>query len=219
MRNQAAFVECPPLYCGLRLTVTNPFRNTEVDTSAEEFLTRMRRLRISNKDPILGDSRVVGGKASQPTSWPWVASIYKNGVFHCGGVLINEMWILTAAHCVDRFWVFYYEIQTGILRRFSYSPMEQTRWAAAAIPHEDYNKKTLKNDIALMKLSKPVRFNRYVRPICLPSETTAGEDYLQGPKPNTVCITVGWGATVEHGADRKFPFDSRKNSNFFQLIT
>lgn len=93
-------------------------------------------------------------------------------------------------------------MQAGVLRRFSYSPMEQTRWATVAIPHEAYSKKSLKNDIALMKLSKALRFNRYVRPICLPSEATAGEDFLKGPRPNTVCTTVGWGATIEHGADR-----------------
>lgn len=91
-----------------------------------------------------------------------------------------------------------------MLRRFSYAPMEQNRFASVVIPHETYSKRTLKNDIALIKLSKPVRFNRYVRPICLPSEMTAGDDFLQGPKANTICVTVGWGATVEHGADRTF---------------
>lgn len=102
MKNKAAFVECPPLFCGLRLTIRNPFRTSEVDTSAEELISRMHLSRFSNRE-IVGKSRVVGGKPSQPTSWPWVVSIYKNGIFHCGGVLINEMWILTAAHCVDRY--------------------------------------------------------------------------------------------------------------------
>lgn len=98
MKNKASFVECPPMFCGLRLTITNPFRNAEVDTSAEQFLLR----RKSHAEEIVGGPRVVGGKPSQPTSWPWVVSIYKNGVFHCGGVLISDIWILTAAHCVDR---------------------------------------------------------------------------------------------------------------------
>lgn len=105
-----------------------------------------------------------------------------------------------------RYWQYYYEIQAGMLRRFSFSPMEQSRWAAVAVPHEHYDKSTLSDDIALMKLSSPVRYNRYVRPICLPSETTAGRDYLQGPAPGTICTTVGWGATVEHGTDRNYNF-------------
>lgn len=81
--------------------------------------------------------------------------------------------------------------------------MEQIRWVVAAIFHEQYDKSNLKNDIALMKLSSPVRYNRYVRPICLPSEATAGSDFRRGPSPGTICTTVGWGATVEHGADRE----------------
>lgn len=66
-----------------------------------------------------------------------------------------------------------------------------------------YDQSKLKNDIALMKLSKPVKFNRYVRPICLPSEITAGKNFMWGPEPGTLCTAVGWGATVEHGSDRK----------------
>lgn len=82
--------------------------------------------------------------------------------------------------------------------------MEQRRWASFILFHENYDKKTLKNDIGLMKLSSPIRFNRYVRPICLPSEATAGRDFIQGPPEGTICTTVGWGATIEHGSDRKY---------------
>lgn len=49
-----------------------------------------------------GEGRVVGGKSSAPAAWPWVVAIYRNGVFHCGGVIINEQWIMSAAHCVSK---------------------------------------------------------------------------------------------------------------------
>nr|CAI5852171.1 unnamed protein product [Callosobruchus analis] len=202
---QAAFVECPPMYCGLRVKTKNPYRREEVDTSAESLLNELGRNARSAEHAEMSTEenhlRVVGGKPSQPAAWPWLVSIYKNGVFHCGGVLINEEWIITAAHCVDRYWQYYYEISAGALRRLSYSPMEQTRWAAVAIPHEDYDRSTLSNDIALMKMSSPVRFNRYVRPICLPSDATAGDGFINAPPPGEICTTVGWGATVEHGVD------------------
>lgn len=107
--NSAVFVECPLLVCGTRLKTRNYYRREEVDTSAEQILTQSwnfdqneKNLTDSGEDAILGNSRVVGGKPTQPESWPWIVSIYRNGVFHCGGVLINEFWIVTAAHCVDK---------------------------------------------------------------------------------------------------------------------
>ncbi|XP_050314340.1 serine protease nudel isoform X2 [Anthonomus grandis grandis] len=246
VQDRAAFVECPPIYCGLRFLINNPYRMEEVDTTVEDMLSNieradsmrhvmfkredtdntfdqtlakhnlshshieevrknlersLKRRDLSAESSILKESRVVGGKPSQPAAWPWLVSIYRNGIFHCGGVLINDLWIVTASHCVSKYWQFYYEIQAGTLRRFSYSPMDQRRWVKLVVPHKAYSKNNLRNDIALMKLSAPIRYNRYVRPICLPSEATAGQNYLNGPMAGTVCTTVGWGATIEHGSD------------------
>lgn len=110
VKDRAAFVECPPLYCGLRMSLRNPYRPQEVDTSGEGEGNSFERVSLSQntsnftdyKDSILQNSRVVGGKPSQPAAWPWLVSIYKNGIFHCGGVIINEFWIVTAAHCMDK---------------------------------------------------------------------------------------------------------------------
>lgn len=197
IEGSATFIRCPPLICGIRLKIHNPYRMEEVETS-NEILEQM-----PSDDYLLGDSRIVGGEGSQPASWPWVVTMYKNGVFHCSGVIISEWWIISAAHCVDKFWLYYYEIQAGLLRRFSFAPQTQTRFITHAIPHPNYNKTTLQHDISLLKLSAPLRYNRYVRPICLPSEATAGTDYFNVPYPGTECTVVGWGATSEHSADRK----------------
>lgn len=135
VKDRAAFVECPPIFCGLRMTTTNPYRIQEVATSAEDILDELERvgsvksdlyfnetdkftknINVTEEvndnqatsnidetgDSILQTIRVVGGKPSQPAAWPWLVSIYKNGIFHCGGVLIDELWIITAAHCVDK---------------------------------------------------------------------------------------------------------------------
>jgi len=53
-------------------------------------------------DTIVGSQlRVVGGRASQPRAWPFLVAIYKDGFFHCGGVILSDVYILTAGHCMD----------------------------------------------------------------------------------------------------------------------
>jgi hypothetical protein len=56
---------------------------------------------ISKQRQVREEGRVVGGQASQPGAWPWVVALYRDGDFHCGGVLLDESWVMTAAHCVD----------------------------------------------------------------------------------------------------------------------
>ncbi|GJQ72842.1 hypothetical protein Trydic_g1491 [Trypoxylus dichotomus] len=196
----ATYAQCPPPNCGVRNPpISVPLE--DLDESVEDAISRFKHKRDNNGSEIVESSRVVGGSPSQPAAWPWVVSMYRNGLFHCGGVIISENWILTAAHCVNRFTRYYYEIEAGILRRFSYSPMQQTRFVTHIVTHSAYDRANLKNDLAMMKLSKPLTYNRYVRPICLPSEFTAGRDYLKEPTPGTLCTAVGWGATVERGYD------------------
>lgn len=57
--------------------------------------------RVADGNPILTSGRVVGGKKSQLGAWPWLIALYRDGFFHCGGVILDEAWVMTAAHCVD----------------------------------------------------------------------------------------------------------------------
>lgn len=61
----------------------------------------------------------------------------------------------------------------------------------------------MKNDLSLLKVEPAIQFSRWVRPVCLPNPDTAGPNWLWGPSAGTQCTAVGWGATVEHGPDRK----------------
>ncbi|XP_064071521.1 serine protease nudel isoform X2 [Vanessa tameamea] len=145
--------------------------------------------------------RVVGGKPSQPAAWPWMVALYRDGVFHCGGVIINQNWVMSAAHCVNKFWQYYYEVQVGMLRRFSFSPQEQNHRVTHIIVNHNYNQEDMKNDLSLLRVKPGIQFSRWVRPICLPSPEVAGADWMWGPPAGTICTAVGWGATVEHGPD------------------
>ena len=43
--------------------------------------------------------RVVGGVEEVPHSWPWQVSLQVNERHFCGGSLINNQWVVSAAHC------------------------------------------------------------------------------------------------------------------------
>ena len=61
------------------------------------------------------------------------------------------------------------------------------------IVHPGYNKQTTNNDIALLKLSRPVKFTKYIRPACVPDANFA----IQVGKKNFVS---GFGTTSEGGS-------------------
>ena len=52
--------------------------------------------RIHGEHPL----RVVNGWPAQKNEWPWIAQLRNNGRQFCGGSLIDDRHILTAAHCV-----------------------------------------------------------------------------------------------------------------------
>ena len=98
----------------------------------------------------------------------------------------------------------YYDIDAGMLRRFSFSPTRQTRRLDGVFIHPDYNPRTMTNDIALGLMSEPLFFNSWVRPVRLPDGVREGWfGLLHEPSPGSMCTTVGWGATEEGGTDRK----------------
>lgn len=56
---------------------------------------RPNRDRTDTHDP----SKIVGGKPAKDHFWKWQISMMYNNAHRCGGSVINEEWILSAAHC------------------------------------------------------------------------------------------------------------------------
>ena len=54
------------------------------------------------------------------------------------------------------------------------------------IIHEDYNSATFENDVALLEVDGPVKFNAHIIPICLPQDDNS--DYA-----NRMATVTGWG--------------------------
>jgi len=96
---------------------------------------------------------IVGGEESVPGSRPWMVSLQRSSHF-CGGSLIKNDWVLTAAHCVDG------SSTSGlyaVVGRHAWNGSGGQRIAVSQIiVHPSYNDSTSDHDIALLKLSSPV---------------------------------------------------------------
>uniref|UniRef100_A0A8C6ES52 trypsin n=1 Tax=Marmota marmota marmota TaxID=9994 RepID=A0A8C6ES52_MARMA len=99
--------------------------------------------------PTPDDDKIVGGYTCAKNSLPYQVSL--NVGYHlCGGSLISDQWVLTAAHCYNRLQVRLGEHDIEVLEGD-----EQFIQAAKIIRHPNFNKDTLNNDIMLIKLASP----------------------------------------------------------------
>ncbi|XP_069805148.1 trypsin-like [Dendropsophus ebraccatus] len=127
--------------------------------------------------------RILGGEECVPHSQPWQVALYYFDKFICGGILINEYWVLTAAHCN----VSNIQVRLGEHNLTEEEGTEQFTYAVKICPHENYCMRTYDNDIMLLKLASPAIINDYVTTISLPSGPL--EDF-------TTCLISGWGTTT-----------------------
>ncbi|XP_007249193.3 serine protease 27-like [Astyanax mexicanus] len=132
------------------------------------------------------NTRIVGGQAASPGSWPWQVSLQSFGFHFCGGSLINKDWVLTAAHCFQNTNEKDVKVLLGKQTLTGSNPNQIQRGVRKVIVHERYDPNTQDNDITLLQLDSSVTFNKYIMPVCL---AAAGSSF---PAATASWIT-GWG--------------------------
>nr|AUS82552.1 serine endopeptidase [Crotalus scutulatus] len=129
---------------------------------------------------------VIGGDECNINEHRSLALVYITSGFLCGGTLINQEWVLTAAHC-DRGDILVLlgvhrlkDVQTGV------SKDVQTRVAKEKFICPNRKKDNEKDkDIMLIRLDSPVNISTHIAPLSLPSNP---------PSVGSVCRIMGWGA-------------------------
>ncbi|XP_042667226.1 chymotrypsin-like elastase family member 1 isoform X1 [Centrocercus urophasianus] len=143
-----------------------------------------------------GMQRVVGGTEAPSHAWPSQISLqyYSRGSWHhtCGGSLIRQNWVMTAAHCVDS--NLNYRVVAGDHNIYQSEGTEQTFSVSSIYIHPNWNSNNVAAgyDIALLRLSGSATLNSYVQLAVLPSQGTVLSN-------NYPCYISGWGLTRTNG--------------------
>jgi len=144
----------------------------------------------------VGIGRIVGGEEASDGEFPFQVSLRSIGALgsthFCGGSIIDESWVLTAAHCCAGQSSRSMHIVAGGIKLNNFENEEENRDVEAIIGHESYSSQDLSNDICLLKLSEPFEWTDFIQPIALPES-------LQQTPAGTIATITGWG-TLSEGA-------------------
>ncbi|XP_075868788.1 trypsin-3-like [Nelusetta ayraudi] len=141
---------------------------------------------------LKNDDKIVGGFECPKNSVPYQVSLF-TGYNFCGGTLLSDEWVLSAAHCKTKSDV---EVRLGEHDIWEVDGTEQHIMSAEFIRHPDYDSRTQDSDIMLIKLSRPATLNAYVRPALLPTKCASD---------GTKCQVSGWGSLRSSDEGSRFP--------------
>ncbi|XP_050681742.1 trypsin-1-like isoform X2 [Leptidea sinapis] len=138
--------------------------------------------------------RIVLGRNTSIASVPWQASLRERSYPICGGSVLTDIWILTAAHCLLRAHATDLTVRLGSSWKTHGGEMYDVK---ESFVHPRYVSTTKVNDAGLVRLHTPLRFSARVLPIRLVQRDTK-------LPANEVAIVSGWGKLMEGGMSATF---------------
>lgn len=178
-----AAIFCPTSTTTMRATTTSSSTQTIISTEIPQ-----RECQQCKCGEINTIKRIVGGQETMIHQYPWMAMLLQYGRFYCGASLINDLYVATAAHCVNGFNLAALSIRLLEHNRKSSSENIIERKALWFRIHDKYSQRTYDNDIALIRLTEAIEFNDLLKPVCMP---IAGNSYA-----GQSAIGTGWGVKV-----------------------
>ncbi|XP_017797034.1 PREDICTED: mite allergen Der f 3-like, partial [Habropoda laboriosa] len=129
-------------------------------------------------------SQIVGGKDAPVGEFPYQVSLRKNGNHFCGGSILSQHDILTAAHCVQGLKnVKDITVHVGTTQLKSGG---ESYGVQKIVAHSGFSMTSLLNDVAVIRVDRNIKFSNLVKPISLATSGT-----FEG----SPCVLTGWGTT------------------------
>ncbi|KAK2713059.1 brachyurin-like [Artemia franciscana] len=133
------------------------------------------------------EAKIVGGQEVVPHSWPWQVGVYIDGMYFCGGSLISDTTVLTAAHCTDG--ASFFRVVLGAHEINNGNEAGRIEVTTSDFKqHNRYNSFLISNDIAVIRLPEPVTFTETISPVCLPTSDDVGNTFV-----GEMVTPTGWG--------------------------
>uniref|UniRef100_A0A8C5D6J1 trypsin n=1 Tax=Gouania willdenowi TaxID=441366 RepID=A0A8C5D6J1_GOUWI len=133
-------------------------------------------------------SEIINGHKVKNNLMPYMASVQNDQGHVCGGFLISEDFVMTAAHCGDS------KTLTVVLGTHNLKKVTKTmKYSTKKCKHQQYKNVSLGNDIMLLKLSKKAYLGKHqIKPVPIPSKP-------RNLKDHTKCKVAGWGSIKTGG--------------------
>uniref|UniRef100_A0A8D0EUS7 Peptidase S1 domain-containing protein n=1 Tax=Strix occidentalis caurina TaxID=311401 RepID=A0A8D0EUS7_STROC len=138
----------------------------------------------------LCNCKIVGGTDASRGEIPWQVSLKEDSMHFCGATIIGDRWLLSAAHCFNETNPEEIEAYLGTTSLNGTDGNAVKVNITRVIQHPLFNPVILDFDVAVLELARPLVFNKYIQPICLP---LAVQKFPVGKK----CIISGWGDLQE----------------------
>ncbi|KAI4459627.1 polyserase-related [Holotrichia oblita] len=136
------------------------------------------------------DGRIIGGSSVDISAYPYQISLLWWGSHICGGSIISQRYVVTAAHCTDGSSASSLSIRAGSSTRNSGGTVVSV---SVLNQHPSFDYWSLDYDISVLTLASSLSFGSNIAAISLPAQN-------QQLAAGTESVVSGWGTTSENGA-------------------
>ncbi|XP_050313819.1 chymotrypsin-2-like [Anthonomus grandis grandis] len=143
------------------------------------------------------ENRIVNGKRVSIEDYPYQVALFKKEVindkftFGCGGSIISQKYILTAAHCVSfkgenipAEHIFLMVGKSSVANFDEQSAFKSNK----IIVHPNYKSTSVTSDIAIINLKDPIKYSSRIKPIRLPNQNALDSSYY-----GKIAVATGYG--------------------------